>query len=68
MTRTGTSHFIDIYAARRYYQVHGYTAGQVTDKIVAGEIHIGRTAIKPGERLTVHPTEGRYIILTQEDI
>lgn len=57
-TRYGTSYFISYSAAARYYGDRE-TASQ---KLAAGEIHIGKPELKPGERLHLDRPEGRYFI------
>lgn len=65
--RWGTSYFVGREAAERYYgQFYGDPATAVTRKIAEGEIHIGKPPLKPGERLTVIPGEGRYMIEAPE--
>lgn len=71
MIRIGTSHFETLYAARRYYRDYDPSLSPkelnkwVADKLNAGEIHIGAPEVKPGQRLSIIPGEGRYQI---EDI
>lgn len=66
--RIGTSHFETLYAARRYYRDYDPSLSPkelhkwVADKLHAGEIHIGAPEVKPGQRLSVIPGEGRYQI------
>jgi hypothetical protein len=58
-TQFGTAHFVTKAKAARYYFEQNYTqsldsaAHLVNEKIANGEIHIGRPAIKAGEKLTV---------------
>lgn len=61
MTSFGTSHFVDVVAARRYYARLGFNARDVDRKLAEGEIHLGAPAVKPGERLRVN-SEERYVI------
>jgi len=60
----GTSHFVSRGAAIRYYRDYGYddTAAAVDRKIREGEIHIGKPALKPGQRLTTVDGGKRYAI------
>lgn len=64
MTTYGTSHFLSLGAAFRYYRDYGETPAQVNRKIAEGLIHIGRPSCKPGERVVILPSEGRYAITT----
>lgn len=57
-TRYGTSYFITHAAAERYYGDRE-TASQ---KLAAGEIHVGKPDVKPNARLRLDETEGRYFI------
>ena len=73
MYTIGTSHFTDVYAARRYYVNQAATdkAGApalVAEKMRMKEIHIGApdsATLKPGDTLKVND-EGRYIIITNK--
>ena len=61
--RIGTSHFVNRAAAIRYYRPYeGDDApAAVNRKLIAGEIHIGPPALRPGE--TCRPdVDGRYIV------
>jgi hypothetical protein len=58
MTRYGTSHFVTLAAAAQYYG----SIEAARRKLAAGEIHIGRPEVKPGERLRLDQSEGRYFI------
>ena len=55
MIRVGTSNFVNMTAAIAYY--HDYASSYrdaralVGAKLAAGEIHIGKPATKPGERV-----------------
>lgn len=61
--RWGTSHFVSRRAAERYYSAtEADPAGAVARKLADGEIHIGPPALKPDQRLSVIPGEGRYQI------
>lgn len=66
--RTGTSHFISETAARAYYSQYDpdltaeELAAWIRQKLQEGEIHIGEPTLKPGEKLSVIPGEGRYAI------
>ena len=58
-TRYGTGYFTSYSAALRYYG----NPETVHAKAAAGEIHTGaRPPLKPGDRLLVDPSEGRYVI------
>lgn len=66
----GTSHFISLGAAQRYYAPY---EGGIEDavhaanrKLDAGEIHIGKPSLKVGETLSVVPGEGRYQITVED--
>lgn len=61
-TITGTSHFDSLTSANRYYANYGYIAMDVSDKIKAGEIHIGQPKLKPGQTLSLNTKEGRYFV------
>jgi len=58
MTRYGTSYFVTRAAAAEYYG----SAEEASRKLAAGEIHIGKPELKPGERLRLDESEGRYFI------
>lgn len=61
--RIGTAHFVNIAAARRYYAQQGFTPADVSAKINAGEIHIGKPAIDPYKQaLLIIKDEGRYSV------
>lgn len=61
--RFGTSYFVSRHAAERYYSAYEDDAPRaVARKLAAGEIHIGKPSLKPGQRLSVIPGEGRYQI------
>lgn len=62
MTITGTSHFVSMTAAIRYYDQYGCSVNEVETKLADGEIHIGKPDLKPGQTLSVIPNEGRYQI------
>lgn len=68
MTTYGTSHFVSFAAAVRYYQDYHYpnTRATVQAKIDAGEIAIGRPALKPSQTCYVNREEGRYFIQEKE--
>ncbi len=57
--RIGTAHFVSFAAAMRYYET---SIPGINDKLEAGEIFIGPPNLKPGEKLSVIPGEGRYQI------
>ena len=61
--RYGTSYFVSRAAAGRYYSAYEDDAARaVARKLADGEIHIGKPPLKPGQRLSVIPGEGRYQI------
>lgn len=60
----GTSNFVSLSAATRYYRDYGYDASDVKRKIREGEIHIGKPSLKPGERLGLTDGGKRYTITT----
>jgi len=62
MIYTGTLCFVSVMAAVGYYQTYGYDADDVQHKIEAGEIHIGKPSLQPGQRLILNEQEGRYFI------
>jgi len=69
MIRIGTSHFVSVRAATRYYAAYGHGSSEVMEKLIAGEIHVGRPKLIPGQRLVVVDNEtgrrwdGRYAIV-----
>lgn len=63
----GTCHFTSKRAACRYYADYGFDASDVARKIREGEIKIGAPAAKPGERVWIKHTEGRYHVTTSAD-
>ena len=69
--RVGTSHFVSVRAANLYYLNFGYDSGDVLRKIAEGEIHIGKPALKPGQRLEIIDSatgrrwDGRYAIVEE---
>jgi hypothetical protein len=60
--QVGTSHFVSIPAAFKYYKEYGYSEMDVRDKVIAKEITIGQPEIIFGESLKVD-TNGRYMII-----
>ena len=63
MATYGTHHFYSLLDAEQYYCRQGYRATDVAEKILAGEIAIGRPATKPGQRIELSIEEGRYFIV-----
>jgi len=63
MIRIGTSHFVSVATARRYYADYGFTGQYVWRKVKAGEIHIGPPVTKPGQRVEVIDNGTRYAIV-----
>ena len=59
----GTSYFINLQAAYRYYAPYGDSHAAVDRKIVEGQIHIGRPAAKDGERLTLIDGGTRWAVV-----
>lgn len=62
--RIGTSYFASRGDAESYYRRLGYGRADVKAKLDAGEIHVGRPPLKPGERAELIPGENRYSIET----
>ena len=65
MIRIGTSCFVSIDAAVRYYRSRGDTdpIHAVARKLAAGEIHLGEPqAVYPDEVAVLDTLEGRYYI------
>lgn len=62
--RLGTSHFVNVIAALRYYQrQYGEAAGEmVKKKIYSGEIKIGPPRVGPGQKLVLTDGGTRYAI------
>ena len=60
--KIGTSHFISLQRAVKYYAPYGYTRQDVENKIKLNEISIGRPTTKPDEHLLINYNEGRYYI------
>lgn len=60
--RYGTSHFVSRGFANLYYARQHEMRADVQRKLDAAEIHIGEPALKPGQRLSIIPGEGRYAI------
>jgi hypothetical protein len=59
-TRIGTSHFVSLDTACRYYADYDLNREQVEAKIKAGEIHIGPPACKSWQRLEIIDRGTRY--------
>ena len=69
--KIGTSYFVSRAMAVRYYKP--YEGGNLADatravdrKIAAGQIHIGKPELKPGETLSVIDDGTRYAITSPE--
>lgn len=60
--RVGTSHFVSMASAQRYYADYHLTAAAVARKIAEGEIHIGQPETKPGQTLSLIDNGTRYAI------
>jgi hypothetical protein len=58
----GTSHFVDLAAALKYYKAYGYDKPAVKQKLAEGQIHLGPPTLKPGETLRVIDNGTRYQI------
>ena len=70
--RIGTCHFISTDSAVRYYAQQGSMSRAdavqaVAEKILAGEIQIGRPPERPGERVYTDPVEGRYYVADEKE-
>lgn len=63
-TRHGTSHFVSFDHAARYYRPYGFSPADVERKLTDGEIHLGKPATKPGERVVTIDNGTRYAIET----
>lgn len=62
----GTSHFVSLAAAIRYYRPYGYDASDVRAKLASGEIHLGEPSAQPSSRVILDNREGRYFIVTND--
>jgi hypothetical protein len=64
MMITGTSYFVSIEAAERYYAPYGYddVHATVQRKLAEGEIHIGEPPLKPGQSTFLVDEHTRYAI------
>lgn len=61
--RMGTPYFPTMGHAVKYYADQGFTPKDVADKVVDGEIFIGKpTTCEPDERIVLDTREGRYFI------
>lgn len=66
--RTGTSHFVSYPRAVKYYSVYeSDPVAAVNRRLHAGEIHIGRPPIKPGQRLVMIDNGLRYAIEEEDN-
>jgi hypothetical protein len=67
-TTQGTSHFVSVPDAVRYYRDHEGDDAEnaVARKITDGEIHIGPPTLKPGETLSTIDNGTRYAITATE--
>ncbi len=61
-TRWGTAYFVSYKTAIAYYRLQGESPYDVRRKVKEGLIHIGKPPLKPGDKLSVIPVEGRYMI------
>jgi hypothetical protein len=61
--RLGTSHFVSVATARRYYADYGMSGDQVRAKVEAGEIQIGAPTPKSWQRLEIIDNGTRYAIV-----
>lgn len=64
MTIIGTSHFVSEQDARIYYRPYGLDEEEVSEKIEAGEITIGRPTVQAGDTLGID--HGRYVITVND--
>ena len=64
MTIIDTSHFVTEQDARIYYRPYGLDEEDVSEKIEAGEIAIGRPSINAGDTLGID--HGRYVITSRD--
>jgi hypothetical protein len=64
----GTAYFPTLAHAASYYRPYGYNdlRGTVLRKVNAGEIHIGKPKLKPGQRLILIDNGTRYAIEESE--
>lgn len=67
-TTYGTSYFVSMSAAVRYYKDYGDDKEDVQRKIREGSIHIGKPPLKPGERLGLTDGGKRYTITEAQKI
>lgn len=63
MIRIGTSYFVSVATARRYYADYGFTRGQVLRKVEIGEIRLGRPDTEPGQKIEIIDNGTRYAIV-----
>ena len=63
--RTGTSHFVSIEAATKYYRPYDGvgTYASVVRRVEAGEIHIGPPTVKAGQTVEIIDNGTRYAIV-----
>ena len=67
MIITGTSYFVSMAKAIRYYALYEDDAEAVTKrKLEAGEIHIGKPPMKKGDKLTIIDNGARYAIESKD--
>jgi hypothetical protein len=59
----GTNYFPGLWAAHRYYATYGESRAAVAEKIAKGEIHIGKPALKPGQKLKLIDCGQRWAIV-----
>jgi hypothetical protein len=62
----GTSNFVSIDAARRYYRPYGYSVADVRNMLAEGTISIGPPEVTAPDTLTVIKDEGRYAIVVKK--
>lgn len=64
MTRWGTSHFVNMDLAIKYYWPYAHTYADVVRlverKLAEGEIHLGLPEVKAGQRVVVIDEGTRY--------
>lgn len=63
MSLAGTSYFINLSAALKYYKAYGLGRKNVLEKLTAGEIHVGvKPPCRKGWRTVLDIQEGRYYV------
>jgi hypothetical protein len=62
----GTSHFVSIGDALRFYRPYGYNAAEVRTMLAEGTISIGKPPVVPPDKVTIIQNEGRYAIIAKK--